>query len=170
MVTTEILSEEDFAVAATWLSDPAINRWLGSFWRGRQFTPKSLAVVGMNPHNRLFLIRSDGKSVGLVGLGNIDPTDGSAVLWYLLGDSDWGSRGIVTEAVSQVVRVAFSDLGLRTISASTVDQNHASQRVLEKVGFQFVGTLRKGLRLDGEWVDRVVYDLLPEDVSLEFQG
>jgi len=165
MITIEHLQPEDFEVVATWLSKPEINRWLSSSWRGKEVEARTLTVASMNPRNRFYLIRYDDTPAGLVALGDIDSVDGSALLWYLLGRSDLGAKGLVTEGVRQVVRLGFSELGLRSISASFVLPNEASRRVLEKVGFQPVGTLRQGLLFDGLPVDRVVYDLLPDDLS-----
>jgi RimJ/RimL family protein N-acetyltransferase len=164
MTTIELLQPDDHEIVAAWLSRPGINRWLSSGWRGKVVGARALTVAAMNPRNRFLLIRYDGTPVGLVALGDIDTVDGSALIWYLLGRDDLGAKGLVTEGVRQVIQFGFQELGLRTLSASVVQPNEASRRVLEKVGFRLVGTLRQGLVLDKRPVDRVIYDLLPEDL------
>ena len=77
-------------------------------------------------------------------------------------------RELILEGVyssADEVRMAFEELGLRSVNASVMAPNVASARVLERCGFRPAGRLRKGLRLDEEFVDRIVYDLLPEDVA-----
>ena len=162
----EPLQPAEYDLAGRWLSDPDTNKWLASGWRGRKIDEKALAAVCMNRRNRLFLVRHEGVPCGLVALGCIDPKDKTALMWYLLGEQTWGGRGVMTSAVRQVARIAFSELQLSSLQASVMEPNHASARVLQKVGFKPAGRLRRGLVLDGHHVDRLLFDLLPEDLAL----
>ena len=67
------------------------------------------------------------------------------------------------EAVRGVVRFAFAELEMHRIYATALGGNAASQRVLEKAGFQREGVLRGHGRLAGEWVDAVFFGLLNTD-------
>ncbi len=165
MVSVESLDPGHYELAAAWLSEPETNRWLGSEWRGRQVDPKLLSLILMKPANRMWLAFRDGLPCGLVAVGDMDKTDGSGVLWYLLGDRERGGKGLMTEAVGRVCRLAFEDLGLRSLQASIMEPNIPSRRVLEKCGFREVGILRQGLTLDGEPVDRILYDLIASDLG-----
>jgi len=165
MVKIEPLKMEIFEIVATWLSKPQINKWLASGWRGKQIDAKVLSIVTMKPSNKLFIVRYNNEPCGLVTLGCVDTIDKTGTLWYLLGEQQYGGKGIMTEAVRQVVRLVFKELGLRSISASIMAPNYNSRRVLEKIGFREVGTLRYGLELDGQHVNRIVFDILPEDLN-----
>jgi RimJ/RimL family protein N-acetyltransferase len=59
---------------------------------------------------------------------------------YRLARSAWG-RGIATEAAEALVAHALGPLGLPRVVAVTYPANQASQRVLDKLGFE-----RRGLR------------------------
>lgn len=48
----------------------------------------------------------------------------------------WG-KGVATEMATVSLEVAFAHLGLRDIVAFTLPTNHASRRVMEKVGFLY---------------------------------
>ncbi|CAG7882056.1 unnamed protein product [Brassica rapa] len=73
---------------------------------------------------------------------------------------NWG-KGIATRAVSIAVPQVFNDLPhVLRLQAFVQTQNKASQRVLEKVGFQREGLLRKYSYLKGEIHDVFVYSLL----------
>src|SRR5690348_9683191 len=54
----------------------------------------------------------------------------------------WG-RGLMTEALQLAVRCGHGTFGLNRIEAWTVPGNLASDRVLEKSGFRYEGTLRQ---------------------------
>jgi ribosomal-protein-alanine N-acetyltransferase len=54
----------------------------------------------------------------------------------------WG-RGLGTEVIRAVLAYAFSSLGLAELYAETQSANLASIRLLEKVGFQFLMSLKR---------------------------
>jgi len=164
MVEIERLKAEDYARVATWLSDPNINRWLASRWHNREFDRKHIGVLAASPATRLYLIRCQGEPTGLVALSDIDLADRSAGVWYLI-DSGQRSKGLATAAVRKVAAIAFEELELVALNAWVTAGNDASQRVLERVGFREVGRMRRGSLLDGTHVDRLIFDLLPEDFA-----
>lgn len=53
--------------------------------------------------------------------------------------SDYQGRGYATEAATALVRFAIDSGNVRVIRAHTLSTNRASQRVLEKCGFECVG-------------------------------
>lgn len=57
-----------------------------------------------------------------------------AHLGYRLQRRAWG-RGLATEASSALLDLGFEALGLERVLADTYEYNHASRRVLEKLGF-----------------------------------
>lgn len=69
-------------------------------------------------------------------------------------------RGLATEALTAAVDFAFGALGLHRLQASTLLGNVASQRVLTKCGFAPIGTAPGYLRIDGEWQDHRLFQLL----------
>jgi len=71
-------------------------------------------------------------------------------------------HGYATSAVADVVAFAFGEAGLHRIEAGTLVDNFASQRVLEKNGFERFGLARKLLKINGEWRDHVLFERLAE--------
>ncbi len=57
------------------------------------------------------------------------------VLWFL--DADQWGHGYATEMAREAVRVAFDVLELDAVVAQTVDVNHASRAVMEKLGMTY---------------------------------
>ena len=83
-------------------------------------------------------------------------------LGYWLGRDFWG-QGYATEAATAVVGWGFSALSLNRISAARFADNPASGRVLEKIGMQEEGMLRRHAFRDKEFRDMVMYGLLREE-------
>jgi [ribosomal protein S5]-alanine N-acetyltransferase len=65
----------------------------------------------------------------------------------------------MTEAATAVVRVAFETIGLHKVTTTCFVDNHASRRVIEKVGFRFVGRAEDDLWRDGRWITHLCYEL-----------
>jgi ribosomal-protein-alanine N-acetyltransferase len=80
----------------------------------------------------------------------------SAHLGYAV-DQAWTGRGVATRAVELVVYDAFTTLRLHRLEAGTLLDNVASQRVLEKNGFERIGVSRRHLQIAGAWQDHVLF-------------
>jgi RimJ/RimL family protein N-acetyltransferase len=108
---------------------------------------------------------ASGAFAGDIGLFNFDPQLGEAMTGYAMMAA-WRGRGHATRAVRLLAGWAFTHAGLARIIAGTVPENVASQRVLERAGFQREGRQRSRLPGPaGTRVDDVLYALLPEDLS-----
>ena len=81
-------------------------------------------------------LRSTGKLLGRCGLQYIPETD-EVEIDFILDRHYWG-RGFATEAGQAALQYGFNDLGLSMIVGIVHPENRASQRVLEKVGLQFI--------------------------------
>jgi putative acetyltransferase len=85
---------------------------------------------------------------------------------FVLHPAYWG-QSIIAEAVTEIVRYAFSELDVDIISGYHYPFNRQSGRVFEKCGFRFEGTLRmSSVVFDGTVLDNVCYSILQNEVSL----
>ncbi|WP_433547415.1 GNAT family N-acetyltransferase [Streptomyces sp. CA-294286] len=80
----------------------------------------------------------------------------SAHLGYWI-DAEYGGRGLATAAVARVCDLARTEVGLHRIEAATLLTNAASQRVLEKCGFEDIGVAGRYLHIDGAWRDHRLF-------------
>ena len=161
------VESDDIDVVFGWLTDECNSKWL-DFGHGRPLQTLALKLMLREDWYvlRLF-VPSDGQApVGIVGLSDVNRRHRTAMLWYVLGVRAHGGRGYTTQAVSRLLADAFGELELGAISAWTVESNVASRRVLERNGFQLIGSQRQCHWLDGRMVDRLWFDLL----SREFRG
>ena len=79
----------------------------------------------------------DGTRVGNLCFKGLD-ADGVAEIGYGISD-EYQGQGYATEAVQAVTAWAFRDQRVKAVEAETTVENIASQRVLEKCGFQPTG-------------------------------
>lgn len=86
-------------------------------------------------------LKTDGKAIGAIELklnGHTDMTDrdDECELGYWLGKPFWG-QGIMPEAVREILRHAFEDIGMTTVWVGYYEGNSKSKRVQEKSGFRY---------------------------------
>lgn len=112
-----------------------------------------------------FAITVDNMVIGSIGIfrqGNIHRQ--TAELGYYIAEEYWG-KGIMTEAVKQICAYVFAKSDIIRIYAEPFAYNIASCRVLEKVGFQYEGTLRSNAVKNGKVIDMEMYSLLKAEIK-----
>jgi [ribosomal protein S5]-alanine N-acetyltransferase len=137
--------------------DDALARALGvevvpgwvSFTEALQPTRDAVAADPDMPWGTRFFVTGDPPE--LVGWGGFKgpPRDGVVELGYEIAEARQG-RGLATAATRAMVDEAFADEGVRAVIAHTLAERNASNRVLEKAGFQLDGETQE----DGETVWR----------------
>jgi RimJ/RimL family protein N-acetyltransferase len=115
-----------------------------------------------NP-TQAFAIEYNGEYTGNIGLHpEKDVYRKSAEIGYFLGEPFWG-KGIMTEAVKQMVEYGFANLDIVRIHTGIFEYNVASQRVLEKCGFKKEAVFAKAIFKNNRLWNEVRYALLKED-------
>jgi RimJ/RimL family protein N-acetyltransferase len=105
----------------------------------------------------IFAIDVDGKAVGGIGIHpQQDIMKKNAELGYWLGEEYWG-KGIVSNAIKQVVDFAFTNYEINRVFARPFGTNIPSQKVLEKCGFKLEACLEKIIYKNGEYLDELIY-------------
>ena len=86
-------------------------------------------------------LKTDEKAIGAIELklnGHTDMTDrdDECELGYWLGKPFWG-QGIMPEAVKEILRHAFEEIGMTKVWVGYYEGNSKSKRVQEKAGFRY---------------------------------
>lgn len=111
-----------------------------------------------------FAVRVEGRLAGQVTIDNIvRGVLRAGYLGYWI-DQAVAGRGMASLAVALVCDHAFGPVGLHRVQADIRPENGPSQRLVERLGFQREGLLRRYLDIDGDWRDHLAYALLAEDL------
>jgi RimJ/RimL family protein N-acetyltransferase len=156
------LTAKDIEYVASWLAEDDVRQWL-DFGNGVPAVSAADVKAMCDDETHLckvFTSDTNELAIGVVGLSNISRYFRSASLWYVLGEKEFCGCGYASRAVSKVLTVGFSQLGLRSVSAWTVERNIASLRVLQRNNFRLIGRLRQAHTIDGQVLDRLLFDLL----------
>jgi RimJ/RimL family protein N-acetyltransferase len=133
------------AVFEGWAQDREVTRYLT--WRPHERIEQTQAFVrsciaAREARTRfpyMITLKESGDVVGM-----IDPRIESFKIGigYVAARSHWG-KGYVSEAARAVIEWAFQQPSIYRVYATTDVENIASRRVLEKIGMQCEGILRK---------------------------
>lgn len=112
--------------------------------------------IGQNPI-QVFAIEYQGKYVGNIGLHRQDDVySKSAELGYFIGEPYW-NKGITTRAVKLICDYGFKELDVVRIYSGVFEFNHASQKVLEKCGFEREAVLKSAVCKKERIFDEIRY-------------
>ncbi len=151
--------------------DPEVSRHVlwdthRSLGESRQFLRGALRQYRRGqPSSFAITLKDSGRMIGTIGFMWVNLDHQSAEVGYSLSRDYW-NRGIMTEALRQVVAFGFERLRLNRIEAQHEVDNPASGRVMAHVGMQYEGTLRKRIKNKGRYVDVALYAILREDPRL----
>lgn len=104
-------------------------------------------------------LKETGEFIGTVGLNNLNVEAKKSEIGYELHPAYW-RKGLAKEAVVEVLRYAFEDLGLYRMGAVTYPANEVSSGMLKRLGFQQEGMLRGYLYQRGKSHDALIFSLL----------
>ena len=130
--------------------------------RGRSLESANARAAGRGADYAI--VESDGGTlVGSVGLSTIlrGPLQ-TGDLGYLV-DAGHCGRGYATEAVHQLLRIAFGELRLHRVQAAVMPSNTASLHVLARTGFREEGLALRYLCINGAWEDHRILARTVED-------
>jgi RimJ/RimL family protein N-acetyltransferase len=89
-----------------------------------------------------------------------------AELGWVLDPARTG-HGYATEAVRELLRHCFQDLGVRRVTANCFLDNDTSWRLMERVGMRReLHAVRESLHRSGRWLDTLGYAILEEEWSV----
>jgi RimJ/RimL family protein N-acetyltransferase len=159
-------SPELIDLVAGWLSQKANYQWL-DFGDGQQrLTPAWLKIMTQQDTNllRVFTADEDDTPIGVIGLTEINRRARTARVWAVVGDKSFRARGYATQASFALLTVAFRELGMEAVNTWVVEGN-SSRRIVERLGFNYIGRQRECHCVDGRPLDRLWFDVLESELK-----
>jgi [ribosomal protein S5]-alanine N-acetyltransferase len=112
-----------------------------------------------------WVVTYGGRFTGQLTVGSIVwGSARSAQVGYWI-DEAYAGLGIIPTALAMAIDHCFFVVGLHRVEATIRPENHASRRVVEKLGFREEGLRRRSLHIDGAWRDHLCYAMTTEDAA-----
>ena len=106
--------------------------------------------------------RAKGTLLGVVGLETCVEMHRSCDLGYWLRQ-EASRQGFMTEAAAACVDFGFRQVGVHRMRVAAATGNHASLRVIARLGFRFEGIARHAEWCDARWLDHAIFAMLDHE-------
>ena len=108
----------------------------------------------------LVILDGDGEIAGTLNLNSIirGAFQNASVGYWV--SSHRAGHGLASAAVADAIGIAFGELGLHRLDASTLLHNTPSQRVLARNGFRPFAVTESYLKIAGRWQDHILFQLI----------
>ncbi len=161
------LAERDIEDLWPYASDPEFPRFMS--WAAHADREETRAFIASTAEalaagtGIVWAIEHGGRASGTIGLDDIT--------WHMrawrMDRAELGywiatplhNQGLCTEAAQAVVQWAFDTLGLHKVTVGCFEANVASRRVIEKLGFRFLGREEDHAWRDGRWHHHLRYEV-----------
>ncbi|MBP2167752.1 RimJ/RimL family protein N-acetyltransferase [Erwinia toletana] len=159
------LQPEDWQLFQAVHNDRAIMRWIGAIPTvsdvHQRFNERLAPWQTTSYHMLCLVIRlqASGEAVGMLGANPSWLPHRQVEVGYSLLTAHWG-HGYASEALAALCQFLSNECEFHKLTASVVEGNWASRRVLEKNGFLLEGTLRDNYLLREQWVNDWVFGRL----------
>ncbi len=152
----EYASDPEISIHSTWESHISIEATRDFLERiMKAYEENQVAGWGV-------VLKENNKLIGTSGYVNWSTNHNRAEIGYAISRSLW-NKGLMTEAVNEVIRFGFNKMELNRIEARCKLENIGSERVMQKVGMTMEGILREQVFMKGSYHDLKLYSLLRKD-------
>ncbi|WP_155591051.1 GNAT family N-acetyltransferase [Lysinibacillus cavernae] len=104
-------------------------------------------------------LKGQEEIIGTIGFQEWSTEHKKAEISYALFPEYWG-KGYAMEAVNCVISYGFEEMELLRIGAIVFTENDASNRLLQKIGFEKEGLLKKYMHQNNVPHDTYIYSLI----------
>ena len=151
-----------------WLSDPEVNQYL-------EIRHKVQTMDSVHDYVKQKIVKKDellfsiclNKNdihIGNIKLGPVNLIHKYAEISLFIGDKNEWRKNLATEAILILSNYAFDILELHKLTAGCYANNIGSIRAFEKAGFIIEGTWKSHYLCDGEYVDRICFSLMNNEI------
>lgn len=170
-LTLRPVSKDDFEALWQIRRQESVGRWMGA--TSQEFDEFAEFIGNDERMGKTLVIERDGVLIGDLMLAPEDPWAQVEVVDQAKGtqaeigwciDPAIEGNGYATEAVRELVRICFEELGFRRLVALCFAANEPSWRLMERLGMRREAhTVKESLHRSGEWLDGLSYALLAEE-------
>jgi aminoglycoside 6'-N-acetyltransferase len=153
------IGEDDLEPLGRITREPGVAEWWGGSDEPGQLRDNLLM------DGAAWTIEADGELVGWLGYTEeTDPQYRSVGLDIILSGRFQG-RGLGPDALRAAIRWFAGERGHHRFTIDPNARNERAIRAYDAIGFKPIGIARRYERLDGEWTDGLLMDLLIEELT-----
>lgn len=148
-----------------WGSDSKVTKYLS--WKPHKDIKETKEILNIwisnyddsNVYNWGIELKEINEVIGNISVVKLEDSNKSCEIGYCIGSKYW-NKGIVTEALKNVIEHLFKDVEFNRICARHDIRNLASGEVMKKCKMTYEGTLREIQFRNNEFCSLAVYSIL----------
>ncbi|QHI39351.1 Spermidine N(1)-acetyltransferase [Kordia antarctica] len=109
---------------------------------------------------RLVMVSKEQETIGLIDLFEFDPKNKRVGIGLLIAKSENRYKGFGKEALQLVCEYAYKHLNVHQVFANIGEENEASIKLFENLGFQQIGVKRDWNFVNGKFKNELFYQKL----------
>lgn len=169
LILRRFVSEDADAMYKNWASDSEVTKFLT--WPTHSSADVSKYVtddwVNSYSNEKYYQWAIVLKENGDMPIGSISAVDmkediSMVQIGYCIG-RNWWNKGITSEAMQEVMKFFFEEIGVNRVEARHDPKNPNSGKVMEKCGMKYEGTMRSADKNNQGICDAVYYALLKSE-------
>ncbi len=161
-------TKEDKDDIFEYASDPEVTEYVT--WPTHRSIEDTISFLESSPKNFAkresigfaMELKETGKMIGDCGFLRIEPKHHRTEIGYVLNRNFW-SKGYMTEAVQELIRFAFEEMGMHRVAAICDVENIRSSSVMERCGMTLEGVFREHEIRHEKFVSTKSYAIIKEN-------
>ena len=154
--------KSDIEKLNSWKNNLQIFKFLGGGFRPVSIDQQEKwieKIIDLTGNDRRFIISTnDDKSVGMVGLYDIDWISRSCEIGVYVGEQSMQGNGYASEACKLIERYAFDILNIRKIKLKVVSENFKALNMWKKLGYVQVGEYKDDRYIEGKYYNIILME------------
>lgn len=159
------LKIQDANAMHEWMQDEDVTKNLAQDFASKTIEDCKKFIEHANQSEKTDLHRAicddNDKYLGTVSLKHIDYINRNAEYAISMRRSAMGT-GASAYGTTEILKYAFDVLGLKKVYLNVIPQNIRARKFYKKMGFQYEGTARKHILINGEFCDLEWYAFYKE--------
>jgi ribosomal-protein-alanine N-acetyltransferase len=168
LILRRAVREDAQPMFRNWASDPEVTKYLT--WPAHGSVAISEMVIDSwlgeyekdSYYQWMIVLKELGEPIGSISVVRQNEQIEEAEIGYCIG-TRWWHQGIVSEALTAVIRYLFEEVGMNRVAARHDPNNPNSGRVMRKCGMIYEGTARSADRNNQGVCDAAHYAILRSD-------
>ena len=161
------LEAEDYKTTITWRQDEETWSLLGStrYFVSSEYEKKWIESAIFDTNNiKLAICETESNChIGNIYINNINKIHRTAEIGILIGNKEYRKKGFGSEAIKQILNYSFNELGLHRLQAVILEENIASKKTFQKIGFSEEGIMRHSLYKNGSYKNQIIMSILSSE-------
>ena len=168
LILRKAVLEDAEPMYRNWASDPNVTKYLT--WPTYENVETAYQILNLwaseyekpDYYQWMIVPKELGEPIGSISVVRHNDRVEEAEIGYCIG-SRWWRRGIMTEALTAVIKYLFEEVGMNRVAARHDPNNPHSGAVMRKCGMQYEGTMRSSDRNNQGICDAAQYAILKSD-------